>query len=240
MYEKYLYFLLLYCVFDAISGRFTIEERYPPTPNNGESIYIDSGKEVTLSCTSNEDFNLCQWVRPDSISCGILNSEQRKTCDVDGRISGMSSWKIEKQGSRKCLLIVDSVKETEEGDWNCRLESFPHNGAGKSSKTEEFSIKLLEPAKVTIDGNMELSLQSGTEETVVCSARGTPKPVNLEWYLNDAPLNIVRRQADSRNGTDVLKEEVTAVFPDNSQRLDCKSVQLDAMNNKVTSRYEYT
>ena len=240
MQKLYLYFLLLYCLLDAISGRFVIEERYPPTPKNGESIYINSGKEVTLSCTSNEEFNLCQWVRPDSISCGILNSEQRKTCNQDGRISGMSSWKIEKEGTRKCTLTVDSVRETEEGDWNCRLESFPNNGAGKSSKTEEFSIKLLDPAKVTIDGNMELTLRSGTAETVVCSAKGTPKPVKLDWYLNDAPLQILRRELDGRNGTDVLKEKVTAVFPDSSQRLECKSLQIDAMNNEITSRYYST
>ena len=72
---------------------------------------------------------------------------------------------------------MNNIEDTEIGDWNCRLESFPSNGERKTSKTESFPIKILEPAKVTIEGNMELTFRSNTEETAVCTASGTPKPM---------------------------------------------------------------
>ena len=239
MAEKYMciYILLLqYCILNQVSGRFQIEQRSPSSPGAGESIYIKSGGILKLSCTSNEEFNLCQWIRPDTISCGILNSDQTTTCKEDPRVSGMSSWKIEKEGNRKCILTVESVRHTEIGDWHCRLESLPNNGARKSYKTELFPIKLLEPSKVTIHGSNELTLRSGAEETVVCSAKGSPKAVKLEWHLDDNPLKILRKEVDDSQETDVIKQTVTAVFPQNSDRLECKAIQIDAMNNEIASR----
>ena len=198
------------------------------------------GKTVTLSCSSNEEFNLCQWVRPGSLSCGILNSERRKTCPQDDRIIGMSSWKIEKEDVNKCSLTIEGVKEAEEGEWNCKLQSLPNNNGIKYDSSEDFSIKILEPAKVTMDGPMDLQLASGVEETFTCSAKGLPRPTKLEWTLNGAPMAFLSRETDGSNGTDVLKEKVTAIFPDTSlsgKRLECEATQRDALNNEVKSRY---
>ena len=149
----------------------------------------------------------------------------------------MSNWSIRKEGGRKCILTVDNVRDTEIGEWHCTLESFPNNGGRKTSKREAFPIKILEPADVTIDGNMELTFRSGAEETAVCTARGTPKPDKLEWYLNSNPLQIISKETEENDWDDSIKEKVTAVFPNNSNRLECKAIQIDAMNNEIESRY---
>ena len=229
--------IIQYFLLYPATGSFLIEDRYPSEPQNNKNIFIQRERTLTLSCTSNEEFNLCQWIRPDSISCGILNSERGKTCKLDDRVSGMSSWSIAKEGNRKCILTVYVVKETEVGDWQCRLESLPRNGNRKSSRSEEFPIKLLEPSKVTIEGSMELTLRSGAEETVVCSAQGHPKPFKLDWYLNNDPLEVTSKKKIESSDTAVVKESVTAIFPEYSNRIECKAAQIDAMNNEMISRY---
>ena len=226
------YFLLLF-----VEATFTIEDRFPPSSQYEESIFIKREEQLILSCSSSEEFNLCQWARPDSIPCGILNSEQNKICKKDTRVSGMSGWSIKKEGHRKCILTIDSVKDTEVGDWHCRLESLPYKGGAKSSKTEEFRVRLLEPAKVTLDGSMELSFRSGSKESATCSAAGTPKPIKLEWYLNNQPLGDVNIEIDETSRDNELKEKITTIFPADANRLECKAVQKDVMENEITSKY---
>ena len=145
MYIKHtiLIVLLKHCMLHFANGQFEIESTSPSQLENDGGIYIKKGAELTLSCTSNEEFNICQWIRPDAIDCGILNSEQTKTCQNDQRVSGMSDWKIRKEGNKKCILTVNNIEDTEIGEWNCRLESFPNNGVSKTSKSESFSIKML-------------------------------------------------------------------------------------------------
>ena len=238
MLESFILALIIfpYFLFLFVEATFTIEDRFPPSSNSGESIFIKREGRLILSCSSSEEFNLCQWARPDSIPCGILNSEQDKICKKDARVSGMSGWSIKKEGHRKCILTIDSVKDTEVGDWHCRLESLPFKGGEKSSKTEEFRVRLLEPAKVTLDGSMELSFRSGSKESATCSAVGTPKPLKLEWYLNNEPLRDIDIALDETSKENELKEKISTIFPVDANRLECKAVQKDAMDNEITSK----
>ena len=235
--HKLLIILLKYCILQSVNGLFEIESTSPSQSEDGENIYIKRGAELTLTCTSNEEFNLCQWVRPDSINCGLFNSDQSTSCKNDPRVNGMSDWSIRKEGDQKCILTVEAVRDTEVGDWNCRLESFPNNDGRKVSKSESFSIKILESAKVTIEGNMELTFRDNTEETAVCTASGTPKPVKVEWYLNNEQLETINKETNENVQDNSIEETITAVFPQNSNRLECRATQVDAMNNEIESRY---
>ena len=239
MYIKHtiLVVLLQHCILHFANGQFEIESTSPSQHENGGGIYIKKGAKLTLSCISNEEFNICQWTRPDAMNCGILNSEEHKTCQNDPIVVGMSDWKIRKEGNRKCILTVDNIEDTEIGDWNCRLESFPNNGGSKTSKSESFPIKMLEPAEVTIEGNMELTFRSNTEETVVCTANGTPKPIRLEWFLNEDPLETISKETEENSWDNSITETVSAIFPQSSNRLECRATQIDAMNNEIESRY---
>ena len=228
--------VLPYFLLPFAEATFTIEDRFPPSSNGGENIFIKREGRLILSCSSSEEFNLCQWARPDSVPCGILNSEQDKICKKDNRVSGMSGWSIKKEGHRKCILTIDSVKDTEVGDWHCRLESLPYKGGAKSSKTEEFRVRLLEPAKVTLDGSMELTFRSGSKESATCSAVGSPTPIKLEWYLNNQPLRDVKIELDETSRENELKEKIATIFPADANRLECKAVQKDAMENEITSK----
>ena len=125
------FLILLLSLLNEASGTFFIKDRFPPKQTGDGIIYIKRSKSITLSCSSNEEFNLCQWVRPGSLSCGILNSEKRKTCPQDERIIGMSNWKIEKENVNKCSLTIESVNEADEGKWHCKLQSLPNNNADK-------------------------------------------------------------------------------------------------------------
>ena len=239
MFIKHKIFIILlkYCIIQSVNGLFEIESTSPSQSEDGENIYIKRGATLTLTCTSNEEFNLCQWVRPDSINCGLFNSDQSTSCKNDPRVNGMSDWSIRKEGGRKCMLTVEAVRDTEVGDWNCRLESFPNNDGRKVSKSESFSIKILEPAKVTIEGNMELTFTDNTEETAICTASGTPKPVKVEWYLNNEQLETINEETNENVQDNTIQETITAVFPQNSNRLECRATQIDAMNNEIESRY---
>ena len=235
--HKLFIILLKYWIIQSVNGLFEIESVFPSQSEDGENIYIKRGAMLTLTCTSNEEFNLCQWVRPDSINCGLFNSDQSTSCKNDPRVNGMSDWSIRKEGDRKCVLTVEAIRDTEVGDWSCRLESFPNSNGRELSKSESFSIKILEPAEVTIEGNMELTFRDNTEETAVCTASGTPKPVKVEWYLNNELLETTNKEADENFQENTIKETITAVFPPNSNRLECKATQVDAMNNEIESRY---
>ena len=92
-------------------------------------------------------------------------------------------------------------------------------------------------AEVTIEGNMELTFRVNTEETAVCTATGTPKPVKVEWYLNNELFETVNKETDENFQENTIREMITAVFPQNSNRLECKATQVDAMNNEIESRY---
>ena len=239
MYIKHTIFVvfLQHCILHFAYCEFEIESTSPSQLENGGGIYIKKGAELTLSCSSNEEFNTCQWTRPDALNCGILNSEKTKTCKNDQRVSGMSDWRISKEGNQKCTLTVNNIEDTEIGDWNCRLESFPNNVGSETARSESFPIKILEPAEVTIEGNMELTFRSNTEESAVCTATGTPKPIKLDWYLNEDPLEAISKDTDKISGDNTITETISAIFPQSSNRLECRATQIDAMKNEIESRY---
>ena len=237
-----LVFVCIVLFHDGINAAsFSIEEQYPPMPSGSEPLYIKKGKTLTLSCSSNAEFNLCQWVRPGSLSCAIFNSEDSKACPHHDDIVGTSDWEIRKDSKHKCSMIIQSVSEAEEGKWNCQLQSLPNGKSSVKEKDERnFRIKILQPAVVTIDGPNELTLSPGIEEFLSCSAEGNPKPTNVEWRVDDSPLTPTTKMTDDHNRPNVLKEKIGVIFPDNSwsgKRIECRSTQLDAENDEVISRY---
>ena len=50
-------------------------------------------------------------------------------------------------------------------------------------------------------------------------------------------LETTNKEADENFQENTIKETITTVFPPNSNRLECKATQVDAMNNEIESRY---
>ena len=91
----------------------------------------------------------------------------------------------------------------------------------------DLKVNSMLPSKVTF---------AGSKEHATCSAVGAPTPIKLEWYLNNQPLRDVKIKLDETSRENELKEKITTIFPADANRLECKAVQKDAMENEITSK----
>jgi len=87
-------FFLVLISFTSGESQFGLEKRWPDGPlsqPSEASMYLKKGSGTSLSCTSNEKFNLCRWARPNvADSCNIFghaNSDVEQKC-----LTGMENY----------------------------------------------------------------------------------------------------------------------------------------------------
>jgi hypothetical protein len=99
------------------------------------------------------------------------------------------------------FMLILSV-DGDSGKWVCYLESYPSKSMPYTSVEAATMIRVVEPSIVELKGPSQIPVTLNTKNQFMCVARGSPKPVRLEWTVGNNPMTILDSEEASGSSLD--------------------------------------
>lgn len=159
------------------------------------------GQTFSLTCKTNEPWNMCRWVMPNGFECDRRESETYETSCVNNSRIKFKSPKWHKLLSGKsmspeyiknvkslCTISIENATIEDHGPWICLATEDPFD----KSADHAFStvdVFVASPYQISMKdraSNVQSLVNESIIEEIICEARGHSQVMpNINWFVEN-------------------------------------------------------